>query len=368
MFGTYPETLWHLTGTVVLELLDDLVVAAQIDPLFTSAKRRAHTHTHTVNAGDGKTKPALYLQALVGRELVKRQVLRAPAGVGAFVETTVHVRRHGVWRVDGGGSTDAGGSRRGDGDANGFTVGGRRGRLAVQKRARTNCYADAVARRVQNWINFLKLKRCSTLITTGLRDNALLYWRHRTTRRCTFSSSPVLDACKLWIPIQYTSYIQLQLAGTIRFYFIITRDFIRVHVYTMQRTNQENNVTHQIKNNVHAVFVLWAAVCARVRNIQDELRFFTGFTRAVALYARLTTAAEDGGHCKTTCGVRNEYIIQCESWQMLCTVKVCRTARGSAIIWYFGGRRLKKIRHHRDRHHRVKKTPSQFTLDGSNTA
>lgn len=81
---------------------------------------------------------------------MKRQVLRAPAGVGAFVETTVHVRRHGVWRVGGGGSTDAGGSRRGDGDANGSTVSGRRGRLDVQKRARTSYVADAVARRVQN--------------------------------------------------------------------------------------------------------------------------------------------------------------------------------------------------------------------------
>lgn len=70
MFGTYPETFRHLAGTVILELLDDFVVLAQFDPLFT--------------------------QALVGRELVKRQVLRAPARVGAFVETTVHVRRHRV--------------------------------------------------------------------------------------------------------------------------------------------------------------------------------------------------------------------------------------------------------------------------------
>lgn len=70
MFGTYPETLWHLAGTMVLKLLDNFVVLAQFDPLFT--------------------------QALVGRELVERQVLRAPARVGAFVETTVHVRRHRV--------------------------------------------------------------------------------------------------------------------------------------------------------------------------------------------------------------------------------------------------------------------------------
>lgn len=40
-----------------------------------------------------------YSQALVCRKLVERQVLRAPAGVGAFVETAVHVRWHG----DGGG-------------------------------------------------------------------------------------------------------------------------------------------------------------------------------------------------------------------------------------------------------------------------
>lgn len=70
VFGTYPETLGHLAGTVVLELLNDFVVLTQFDPLFT--------------------------QALVGRELVKRQVLRAPTRVGAFVETTVHVRRHRV--------------------------------------------------------------------------------------------------------------------------------------------------------------------------------------------------------------------------------------------------------------------------------
>jgi hypothetical protein len=70
VFGTYPETLGHLAGTVVLELLDDFVVLTQFDPLFT--------------------------QALVGRELVKRQVLGAPTRVGAFVETTVHVRRHRV--------------------------------------------------------------------------------------------------------------------------------------------------------------------------------------------------------------------------------------------------------------------------------
>lgn len=44
-----------------------------------SGVRRPHTHNS---------------QALVGRELVKRQVLRAPAGVCTFVETTVHVRRH----------------------------------------------------------------------------------------------------------------------------------------------------------------------------------------------------------------------------------------------------------------------------------
>lgn len=55
---------------MVLELLDDFVVLTQFDPLFT--------------------------QALVGRELVKRQVLRAPTRVGTFVETTVHVRRHRV--------------------------------------------------------------------------------------------------------------------------------------------------------------------------------------------------------------------------------------------------------------------------------
>jgi len=35
VFGTYPETLGNLAGTMVLELLDDFVVLTQIDPLFT---------------------------------------------------------------------------------------------------------------------------------------------------------------------------------------------------------------------------------------------------------------------------------------------------------------------------------------------
>lgn len=101
---------------MVLELLDDLVVLTQFHPLFTPADKKDKTvitHVATrpsilrrgvgwegkMGGEGGGVDDDGYSQALVGRELVERQVLRAPAGVGAFVETAVHVRRHG----DGGG-------------------------------------------------------------------------------------------------------------------------------------------------------------------------------------------------------------------------------------------------------------------------
>lgn len=39
MFRAYSEALGHLAGAVVFELLDDFVVLAQFDPLFTSVKK-----------------------------------------------------------------------------------------------------------------------------------------------------------------------------------------------------------------------------------------------------------------------------------------------------------------------------------------
>lgn len=47
MFGAHPETFAQKTGAVHIEQLADLLIAAHVDPFFTSAKR--HTHTHTVN-------------------------------------------------------------------------------------------------------------------------------------------------------------------------------------------------------------------------------------------------------------------------------------------------------------------------------
>jgi len=99
VFGTYPETLGHLAGTVVLEFLDDFVVLTQFDPLFTPEKSGVKKKQNVKQTAlEGRTAGVVEKcsQALVGWELVKRQVLRAPTRVGAFVETTVHVRRHRV--------------------------------------------------------------------------------------------------------------------------------------------------------------------------------------------------------------------------------------------------------------------------------
>jgi len=39
VFGTYPEALGHLAGTVVLELLDDVGGLGRVDPLFAPGRR-----------------------------------------------------------------------------------------------------------------------------------------------------------------------------------------------------------------------------------------------------------------------------------------------------------------------------------------
>lgn len=65
MFRTYSETLGHLTGTVILELLNDFVVLTQFNPLFTSVKtyisvtsggkQNAPRFRRPRKGGDGKT-------------------------------------------------------------------------------------------------------------------------------------------------------------------------------------------------------------------------------------------------------------------------------------------------------------------------
>lgn len=102
MFRTYSETFRHLTGTVVFELLNDFVVLTQLHPLFTSANNKIIIFNSYYNIVDEEIgrwvgtyrRRSEHSQAFIGRELVERKVLRAPAGVGTFVETTVHVRRH----------------------------------------------------------------------------------------------------------------------------------------------------------------------------------------------------------------------------------------------------------------------------------
>lgn len=133
-----------------------------------------------------------HLQIFVGRELVKWQILSAPTRVCTFVETTVHVRRHFVCLA-----CTALGERAAADAAGTLSVAAKRRRFAYScVCTRRGPYAKqwttkTITKRVQNWINFLKLKRCFTLITGYMITNCIGDWRHHPPGSALFHTYTV---------------------------------------------------------------------------------------------------------------------------------------------------------------------------------